>query len=85
MVKFVNNDILKIVQSLITNKAHVHDKIIIQMLKLCGDSLCRPLEQIFKDCLVNGILPSDWKKGNIVLVHKKNDKQLPTYIFTTNM
>ena len=45
------------------------------MLKLCDDSLCRPLELIFKDCLTNGIFPSDWKKGNIVPVHKKNDKQ----------
>ena len=36
---------------------------------------CRPLELIFNDCLVNGIFPSVWKKGNIVPVHKKNDKQ----------
>ena len=41
----------------------------------CGDSLCSPLEMIFNDCLANGIFPSDWKKGNIVPVHKKNDKQ----------
>ena len=45
------------------------------MLRLCDDSLCRPLELIFKDCLTNGIFPSDWKKGSIVPVHKKNDKQ----------
>ena len=45
------------------------------MLKLSDDSLCRPLELIFKDCLTNGIFPSDWKKGSIVPVHKKNDKQ----------
>ena len=25
--------------------------------------------------MANGIFPSDWKKGNIVPVHKKNDKQ----------
>ena len=75
MVKFVNNDILKIIQNLNPNKAHGHDKISIRMLKLCDDSLCRPLELIFKDCLTNGIFPSDWKKGNIVPVHKKNDKQ----------
>ena len=41
----------------------------------CGDSLCSPLELIFNDCLVNGIFPSDWKKGNIVPVHKKINKQ----------
>ena len=75
MVKFVNNDTLKIFQNLNPNKAHGHDKISIRMLKLCDDSLCRPLELIFKDCLTNGIFPSDWKKGSIVPVHKKNDKQ----------
>ena len=45
------------------------------MLKICGNSLCRPLELIFNDCLVNGIFPSVWKKVNIAPVHKKNDKQ----------
>ena len=74
IIKFVNNDILKIIQNLKPNKAHGHDKISIWMLKLCGDSLCRPLELIFKD-LTNGLFPSDWKKDNIVPVHKKNDKQ----------
>ena len=39
--------------------------------KICGKSICRPLEQISKDCLANEIFPSDWKKGNIVPVHKK--------------
>ena len=75
MVKFVNNDILKIIQSLNPNKAHVNDKISIWMLKPCRDSLCRPLEFIFNNCLANGIFPSDLKKGNIVPVHKKYDKQ----------
>ena len=45
------------------------------MRDLIDDSLCRPLELIFNDCLVNGIFPSVWKKGNIVPVHKKSDKQ----------
>ena len=45
------------------------------MLKICGNSLRRPLELIFNNCLANGIFPSDWKKGNVVPVHKKNDKQ----------
>ena len=74
-VKFVSNDILKIIQNLNPNKAHGHHKISIRMLKICGDSLYRPLELIFNDCLANGIYPSDWRKGNIVPVYKKNDKQ----------
>ena len=75
MVKFVNNDIIKVIQNLNPNKAHDHDKISIRMLKLCGDLLYRTLELIFNDCLASRISPSDWKKGNIVPVYKKNDKQ----------
>ena len=41
------------------------------MLKLCDDSLRRPLELIFKDCLTSGIFPSDWKKDSIVPVRKE--------------
>ena len=74
MVKFVNNDILKIIQNLNPNKAHGYDKISIRLLRLCGDSLCRHLELIFNNCLANWIFPSDWKRGNIVAFHKKNDK-----------
>ena len=75
MVKFVNNDILKIIQNFNPNKDHGHDKINIWTLKLCDDLLCRPLELIIKDCLTNGIFTSDWKNGSIVPVHKKNDKK----------
>ena len=63
-IEFVNTDMLKIIQNLNPNKAHGYDKISIQMLEICGNSICRPLEFIFNDCLTNGIFPSDWKKGN---------------------
>ena len=66
--------ILKTIHNLNSNNAHGYDKIGIRMLKMFGDSLCRPLELIFNECLANGIFPSDWKKGNIVPVHKKNEK-----------
>ena len=74
-IKFVDTDILKIIRKLNPNKAHGHDKISIGMLKICDNSICRPLELIFNDCLANGIFPSVWKKGNIAPIHKKNDKQ----------
>ena len=76
MAKFVNtNIVLKIIRIFNPNKAHGHDKISIRVLKICGNSLCRPLELIFNDCLANEIVSSDWKKGNLVPVHKKNDEQ----------
>ena len=40
------------------------------MLKICGSSVYGPLELIFKDALRTGLFPSNWKKGNIVPIHK---------------
>ena len=35
---------IDIIQKLSPNKAHSHDMIGIRMLKICGRSICRPLE-----------------------------------------
>ena len=40
------------------------------MLKICSDSICLPSE-IFKQALLTGLFPSEWKKRNIVPIHKK--------------
>ena len=45
------------------------------MLKICDESLCKPLRIIFRSCLENGKFPSEWKKANVVPVFKKNNKQ----------
>ena len=47
----------------------------IGMLKVCDDSIYKPLELIFKTRLRNGILPLELKKVNVVPIHKKGDKQ----------
>ena len=44
------------------------------MLKICGDSVYKPLEMIFRPTLLTGVFPSEWKKGNIP-VYRKIDKQ----------
>ena len=42
-----------------------HDNVSIRMLKMCGFSICKPLEMIFKQCVETGVFPSpsEWKKG----------------------
>ena len=30
---------------------------------------------IFKQCIETGVFPSEWKKSNIVPIHKKGEKQ----------
>ena len=70
-ITFSSDDILKIIQNLDSEKAHGFDRISIRMLKICGPSICKPLEFIFKSCLESGIFPLEWKKANVVPVHKK--------------
>ena len=44
------------------------------MSKLCGKSICKPLELIFQPCIKQGKSPIEWKMANVV--HKKSDKQI---------
>ena len=69
------DDIEKINVSFNSNKAHGHDNISISMLKVCGDTICKSLELIFKQALTTGVFPPEWKKGSMVLCYKKGDKQ----------
>ena len=70
-ITFDNEKLPKIIQSLDANKAHGYDGISIRMLKLSSPSIIKPLSIIFQNCLESSIFPDDWKKGNIVPVHKK--------------
>ena len=74
-ITFSKDDIAKIIQNSDLAKAHGHDDISIRMLKMCGSAIYKPLAIIFKQCLDTGIFPSEWKKRNIVAIHKKRDKQ----------
>ena len=47
----------------------------IPMLKLCADSISKPLEKIFKTCLWNGRFQLECKKANVIPIHKKDDEQ----------
>ena len=73
-ITFTDNDIRKIMSSL--GPSHGHDMVSIRMLKICGDSIYKPLGLIFRACLEHRVFPQNWKRANVVPVHKKNDKQL---------
>ena len=72
---FTDNDVGRIISSLDPNKAHGHDMMSIRLLKICGNSINKPLGLIFRACLEHGIFSQIWKKANVVPIHKKNDKQ----------
>ena len=57
------------------SKALSHDIISIRMLKIFGKFICKQLQLIFNECISKGVFPSEWKKGNVVPIHKKNDRQ----------
>ena len=75
-MKFSNVAILKILKNLYVNKAHGHDNLSVRITRLCHDSIFKPLELVFRDCLKEDRFPSWWKKANIVPIHKKNKKNL---------
>ena len=54
-ISFSSNDIAKIVRNLDLNKAHSHDMISIGMLKICGESISKPLGIIFRSCIEKGL------------------------------
>ena len=72
---FSISDIAKITSCLDPVKAHGHDMFNIWMIKLCGNSICKPLSIIFSNCLNEGKFPHEWKKANNIPVHKKGNKQ----------
>lgn len=46
-----------------------------RMIKLCENSICKPVSIIFNDFLKEGKFPFDLEKAHVVTVHKKGDRQ----------
>ena len=62
-------------QKIDPNKAHGHNMISIRMLKMCGNTIYKPLQLIFRSCIENRKFPSKWKKANVVPINKKVNQQ----------
>ena len=73
-VPFSDNLVIKIIRNLNVNKVHGHDDIPIRTIKMCHESLVRPLSMIFQHSLNSYIYPSTWSKANVIPIHKKDDK-----------
>ena len=71
-----HDSIIKIIRNLNTAKAHGWDGISIKMIKMCEKTITIPLILIFKKAILTGIYPDNWKRGNIVPVHKKESKNI---------
>ena len=66
--------VLAYIRSLSVNKSHGWDEVSVRMVKICGEALVKPLISIFQFSLDTGRFPSKWKRGNVVPIHKKGDK-----------
>ena len=56
-ITFADKDIGRITSGLDPSKAHGHDMMSICMLKICGDSIYKPLALIFRACSKHGFFP----------------------------
>ena len=66
-VSFSLVDVGEIIQNLNPIKAHAHDNISIHILKICGSTIYRPLERIFKEAVSTNLLPFEWKTSFLSL------------------
>ena len=73
---FSEYDIMQVIQKLDPYKAHGQDNISNRMIKICGKSICIPLRKNFEESLRTGTFPLEWKKGNVVPIFNKGDKQI---------
>ena len=69
-LQFEDNDIINIIRSLDTDKAHEHNDISIRMLKICDLAIKKPLSFIFSNFINYSMFPDLWEKSNICLIHK---------------
>ena len=73
---FSESDVIKIIRTFDVNTVHDHDNISVTMIKLCINSVAHPLTLIIQNFMAAGTFPTQWKRANIVPIHKKNDKQI---------
>ena len=72
---FNESDAIKTKTAPDVTKAHGHGKISVRMIQFCTNSVTHPLTLIFQNCIAAGIFATQWEKGNIVCIHKKNEKK----------
>lgn len=67
-------EVLSVLKSLNTNKATGWDGTPEKVMKIGAEELSQPLTTLFNSCIQNNVWPSDWKRGDWIPVHKKDDK-----------
>ena len=79
-ITFSESDVIETMRASDVNKAHGHDNILVRMIKLCTNSVTYPPTLIFQKSLAAGTFATQWKRANIVSVHKKTHQQIVSNI-----
>ena len=66
--------VFQLITSLCITKAHGCDGISAAMIKICDQSIVELLCCSFERCLKTGLYPTQWKKANVIPVHKNGCK-----------
>ena len=77
-IRTTSEEVLDILKSINANKATGPDGISPRMLKEAATSIAPSLANIINLSLEKCIFPKIWKQANIIPIHKKNDRHLPT-------
>ena len=77
-VQFTPENVYEELKSLQRDKACGPDNLPSQLLQVAADFISLPLSRLFQLSLSSGALPRDWVTANVVPVHKKGDKHLPS-------
>ena len=64
------------IQSIISVYQYNINNISVRMIKLYTNSVAHPLTLIFRNSMTAGKFVTQWKRANIVPLHKKNDKEI---------
>ena len=77
IVNINSQDVHDILRKLNTSKASGPDLINPRLLREAAVELCGPLSQFFNKLIQEETFPLDYKKSNVVPIHKKGDRSLP--------
>ena len=73
-IDFSTTRISQLLSNINVNKVCGSDNIPGIVLKHCSTSISAPLSRLFHSIYNTGIVPNEWKKANVVPIHKKGDK-----------